>query len=112
MIGRKVLEEKPITTSEAKEILEKRVETGEELNYEQKTTLDHLSKFVRLAPEESRKLAEELTQKSEKIKPEVAVKIADLLPKDEEDVRAIFAKQRFTLTKEEIEEILASIPKE
>jgi DNA-directed RNA polymerase subunit F len=112
MIGKKVLEEKAVTIAEAKELLEKRAESGEELNYEQRTCLDYLHKFVKLTPEQSRKIVEELTAKSDKIKPEVAVKIVDLLPKREDDVRAIFAKQRFTLTKEEIEGILATLPKE
>jgi DNA-directed RNA polymerase subunit F len=110
MIGKKILEERPITLPEVKAILEKKAEK-EELNYEQKITLEHLSKFVKLSPKEAKKLSEQLAEASDKIKPEIAVKIADLLPEDEDDVRAIFAKQRFTLTKEEIEQILAAIPK-
>lgn len=112
MIGKRVVEERPITLSEAKTLLEKRAESGGELNYEQKTSLDYLAKFSKLTPEQSRKIVEDLVAKSDKIKPEIAVKIVDLLPKDEEDIRAIFAKQRFTLTKEEIEAILATLPKE
>ncbi|MEE8168244.1 MAG: RNA polymerase Rpb4 family protein [Candidatus Hydrothermarchaeales archaeon] len=107
MIGKKVLEERPITSSEAKSILEKRG-AKEELNYEQRTTVDYLAKLIKLNPTKAKKAVEELL-KTEKIKPEIAVKIVDLLPRDEEDVRAIFAKERYVLTKEEIGEILKVI---
>jgi DNA-directed RNA polymerase subunit F len=35
-----------------------------------------------------------------------AFKIADLLPTHPDDVRAVFAKERFTLGKEEIEKVI------
>ncbi len=107
MIGKKVLEERPIIASEARRILEERGKKGE-LNYEQKTTLDYLSKFVKLHPQKAREALEELG-KLDKIKPEIGVKIVDTLPKDEEAVRAIFAKERYVLTKEEIGKILKAI---
>ena len=46
---------------------------------------------------------------NERLKEEVAVKIVDLMPQDETDVRAIFAKERYALTKEEIQGILRII---
>lgn len=106
MIGKKAYEEKTVSSAEVMAILKKKADAGEELNYEQKTTLDYLEKFVKLSPEDAGKLAEELVALNEKIKPEVAIKIADLLPKDENDVRAIFAKERFTLSKDEVGKIL------
>jgi DNA-directed RNA polymerase subunit F len=111
MIGKKLLEEETLTDSEVKEILEKRVEEGEELNYEQRIALDYLQKFVSLSPEKSRELVRELEESSEKIKPEIATKIANLLPVTEDDVRAIFARERYALTKEEIDGILAIVSK-
>ncbi len=107
MIGKKIIEERPITASEARKILEEREKKGE-LNYEQKTALDHLSKFVKLKPEKAREALEELS-KLDKIKPETGVKIVDTLPENEEDIRAIFAKERYVLTKEEMGKILKAI---
>ncbi len=101
-----VLELRPITMYEAKEILEKIVQKNEEPLYEQKICLDYLNKFAKLSPEEGRKLVEEILSISDKIRPEIAVKIADLLPEDEEDVRIIFAKERVVLEKEEINRIV------
>ncbi len=110
MITKSVREEKPVTASEAKTILDALSKSKEELNYEQKTSLDYLSKFTSITTKKSQKLVDDLLKSNPKIKPDLAVKIADLLPGDEEDVRAIFAKERFTLTKDEIKAILELIP--
>ncbi len=110
MIAKAVVEGRPICMSEAKTVLDAMSESTEELNYEQRITIDYLSKFVNTSTEESRKLVNDLLKLNQKIKPELAVKIADILPADEEDVRAIFAKERFTLTKDEIKAILELIP--
>ncbi len=107
MIGRKALEERAVTSSEVKLILKEREGEGE-LNYEQRTSLGYLEKIIKLDPKKAKKAVEELA-KAEKIKPDIAVKIVDVLPRDEEDVRAIFAKERYVLTKEEIGEILKVI---
>lgn len=111
MITKAVLEKKPISISEAKTVLDALSKSDEELNYEQRIVVDYLSKFAKISAKKSQKLIDELLKLNQKIKPELAVKIADLLPADEEDVRAIFAKERFTLTKEEIKAILEVIPK-
>jgi DNA-directed RNA polymerase subunit F len=111
MIAKSLSEEKPISNSEAKTILDKLAKSVKELNYEQRIAADYLSKFPGLSAKKSKKLVEELLELNQKIKPDLAVKIADLQPKDEEDVRAIFAKERFTLTKEEIKAILGLVQK-
>jgi DNA-directed RNA polymerase subunit F len=111
MIAKALLEEKPVSNPEAKAVLDKLSKSVEELNYEQRIAADYLSKFTSLTTKKSQKLINELLELNQKIKPELAVKIADLLPKDEEDVRAIFAKERFTLTKEEIKAILELVLK-
>lgn len=106
MLGKKILEERPVTSAVARQILEQRKE--EELNYEQRATLDYLTKMIKLKPKKAEEAVEALL-KAQKIKPEIANKIVDLLPRDEEDVRAIFAKERFVLTKEDIGTILKVI---
>jgi len=110
MIAKSQIEEKPVSISEAKSVLDKLEKSVEELNYEQRIASEYLSKFSSLSTTKSKKLIEGLLELNQKIKPELAVKIADLQPKDEEDVRAIFAKERFTLTKEEIKAILGLVP--
>jgi DNA-directed RNA polymerase subunit F len=111
MVGKKAIEERPVTISEVKEILEKSLAGKEESNYEQKTTLEHLHKFVKLDAQTAKKMVYELMKESDKIKINIAVKIADLLPEDESDVRAIFAKERFAITKKDIDTILKVVEK-
>ncbi len=110
MIGKRLLEEKAISNAESRAILEKKVE-NEELDYEQRTTLEHLKKISKLTPEKANETIEELMKSNEKIKREIAVKIVDLLPKDVDDVKAIFAKERFALSKEEVQGILKIVSK-
>jgi DNA-directed RNA polymerase subunit F len=45
----------------------------------------------------------------EKMKPEIAYRIANIMPKTRDEVRAIFAKERFTLTPEEIDKIIETV---
>ncbi len=111
MIGKEILEERMIPQAEAKEILEQILKDEEEPVYEQKVALDFLRKFVKISKEDAEKAIEELLNLNEKIKPKIAVKLVDLLPFDEDGVRAIFAKERFTLTNEEVGEILKVLDK-
>lgn len=106
MIGKRVLEEKYVTSSEAKDILASVLKNREEPNYEQKTAAEYLAKFSKLKAAKSRALVDELLKSNPRIKLQTAVKLVDLMPKDEDDVRAVFAKERFTLTKEDVKGIL------
>jgi DNA-directed RNA polymerase subunit F len=111
VIAKSLTEEKPVSNAEAKTVLDKLSKTVKELNYEQRIAVEYLAKFPGLSTTKSKKLVEELLELNQKIKPDLAVKITDLLPEDEEDVRAIFAKERSTLTKEEIKAILELVHK-
>lgn len=111
MIGKEILEEKIIPQAEVREILEEILKNEEEPVYEQKVTLDFLRKFVKISREDAEKAIKELLNLSEKIKPRIAVKLVDLLPSDEDEVRAVFAKERFTLTNDEVGEILKVLDK-
>lgn len=111
MIGKEILEEKIIPQAEVREILEEILKNEEEPVYEQKVTLDFLRKFVKIGREDAEKAIKELLNLSEKIKPKIAVKLVDLLPSDEDEVRAVFAKERFTLTNDEVGEILKVLDK-
>jgi DNA-directed RNA polymerase subunit F len=44
--------------------------------------------------------------KLEKMKPEIAVRIADILPLSNDEIRSIYAKERYTLTESELKQIL------
>jgi DNA-directed RNA polymerase subunit F len=107
MIGKKVIETNPITIAEAKEML---VESSEafEPTYEQNLAIDHVTKFSKLDVETAQKLVEEL---QEIIKQTQAIKIADVMPVDLADLRLMFAKERGSHKKEELEQILEIVNK-
>jgi len=107
MIGKKVLETEPIPLAKVKPLLEDR-EKVHELNYEQNLALDHVTKFSKVPVENAEKLVAEL---EEIIKKTQAIKIADIMPEDMDDMRLIFAKERGSHKKEELEDILKIVDK-
>ena len=108
MIVKNVLKEDLLTLSEVKELLEqvrqKRAEE-EELGYELRRAIRHAELFAKGTAEEGRLMVEEL-MKLEKMAPDIAIKIADIRPATKDELRAIYAKERFTLSEEELNGIL------
>ena len=45
------------------------------------------------------------------MKPEIAVRIADILPLTNDEVRSIYAKERYTLSEKELKDILEIVMK-
>jgi DNA-directed RNA polymerase subunit F len=93
-----------VPLSEVKKLLEKE-EKGRELSYEQRLALEHSKQFTTGEVKESPKVIKKLMQ-IERINETLATKIVELSPKSENEVRAIFAKERFNLEPEEIKQIL------
>ena len=113
MIGKKTLESEPIPAAKVKEILEEFSEKHE-LIYEQNVTLAHVTNINKLSLEDTEKLIEELEEAEFAdftISKKLAVRIADLVPRDMADLRLIFAKERVSPSKEDMEAILEIIEK-
>ncbi len=77
----------------------------EELGYELRRAIRHAELFSKGTAEESQAMVAEL-MKQEKMNREIAVKIADVRPVTKDELRAIYAKERFTLSEEELNNIL------
>jgi DNA-directed RNA polymerase subunit F len=104
------MEDKQIATlAEVKDILLKR-QDEQELTGEQKLALEHSQKFSRLDAKKSRKLVKELLA-LDFVNDTIAVKIVDIMTNHPDDVRAVFAKERATLEKKDIEKILSIVEK-
>ena len=67
-----------------------------------------MNKFAKLDVEKAQELVKEL---QEIIKKTQAIKIADLMPVDLADLRLMFAKERGSHKKEELEQILEIVNK-
>ena len=112
--------ERYVTLAEVKVLLEEVAESRkgtaglledeDVLRASQKQALDHAQKVVTLSLEDTNKILEEVSQ-IEEVSDVIAVKVADILPKYPEDVRAIFSKERITVSKDTIDKILEIVGK-
>jgi DNA-directed RNA polymerase subunit F len=108
MIVKNILNEEFLTLSEVRSILEEirtKRSDEEELGYELRRAIRHAGLFSKGSAEESRHIVEELN-KLEKMNPEIAIKIADIRPNTRDELRAIYAKERFNLSEDELDAIL------
>jgi DNA-directed RNA polymerase subunit F len=106
MIVKAVLGEENLTLSEVKDILKELKTPGpDEESYEFRRALDHVTTFAKLTAAQSRQLVDAL-KNLEKMKAEIAIRIADIIPLSKDEVRSIYAKERFSLTEAELDEIL------
>lgn len=101
---------KPVSISEVKNILKKVEKDRKEMLYEQKIALEHAHKFAKLSVKKTEALIKELL-KLEFLHEIHAFKIADILPSSEDDVKTIFAKERITLSDNDIKKILDLVKK-
>ncbi|MFB6304881.1 MAG: RNA polymerase Rpb4 family protein [Haloferacaceae archaeon] len=109
-IFKEKVEEEYLTVAEVKEQLaeverERAADEEREMRYELARAIEHVNRFAELDPEESRELVAQL-EEVEKVDEPTAYKIADLLPRNRDELRAVFAQQRYALDGEELDEIL------
>lgn len=114
-IFKETLDEEYLTVAEVKELLaeveeERALDEERELPYELARTIEHVNRFAVLEPEESRELVEEL-EALEKVDEATAFKLANLLPRSRDEVRAVFAQQRYSLDPDELDAILDVVAK-
>jgi len=98
---------RPVSVSEAKEILAKRKDDGE-LGYEQSQALDNSDRFGDADAKKAKKLIETLS-KIEKISTELATKIVDIRPGNAATLRAVLVKDRIELSEDELNNILKEL---
>ena len=109
-IFKEIVDEEYLTISEAKEILaDLELERGDDPNYEMRYELaraiEHVNRFAELSADDSRALVEAL-QELETVNTPLSYKIADLLPQDRDELRAVYAQERYSLSGDELDEIL------
>jgi len=94
-----------VSLAEIKDLLEREKVARPALSMEQSYAYQHASTFARVTPEQAQKLVKDLSE-IPMMSEFNAVKIADVLPTHADDVRAIFAKERFALSKEDMDRVL------
>ena len=101
---------KPVPLAEVKNILKKISKDRKEMIYEQKVALDHATKFGKLSIKKTEDMIKELMENKD-ITELNAIKIADILPRTEDDIKTIFAKERITISGNDIKKILDIVVK-
>jgi DNA-directed RNA polymerase subunit F len=107
-----VRSEERVTLSEVRGVLAQveaeRLESEKEMSYELRKSIEHAHQLAKLSAEDSRTLVTDLL-KLEKMKPDIAYRIANIVPRSRDELRAIYAKEKFTLSGEELDEILGLV---
>lgn len=107
-----IISEEKVTLPELRSVLSgveaERIAAEKESSYEFRRSTEHANQLAKTTPDKAKDLVETL-QQMEKMKPEIAYRIANIMPKTRDEVRAIFAKERFTLTPEEIDRIIEMV---
>jgi len=101
---------KIVSLAEVKNILKKIRKERKELLYEKKIALEHAEKYAKLTTKQTMDLITEL-MKLDHVEEIHAYKIADILPNTEDDVKAIFAKERYTPNDKEIKNVMEIVKK-
>jgi len=114
-IFKEVREEEFLTTAEVKELLaavenERALEDDREMRYELARAIEHVNRFAVLDVEESAELVGELRE-LEKVDEATAYKIANLLPADRDELRSVFAQERYSLDGDELDAVLDIVAK-
>ncbi|MFC6717384.1 RNA polymerase Rpb4 family protein [Natrialbaceae archaeon GCM10025810] len=109
-IFKEIVDEEYLTVSEAKELLadietERALDEDRELRYELARAIEHVNRFAVLEPEDAQALVDDLLE-FENVDEPTAYKIANLLPQDRDELRAVYAQQRYTLSGDELDDIL------
>ncbi|MCE5298350.1 MAG: RNA polymerase Rpb4 family protein [Methanoregulaceae archaeon] len=107
-----VLSEERVTLSEVREVLlqveAERIASEKEMSYELRKSIEHANQTSKMPAEKSEELVKELLT-LEKMKPDIAYRIANVAPRSRDEVRAIYAKEKFSLTGEELDSIVGIV---
>ena len=80
----------------------------EQIQYEHKLALDHVRLITQATHEQGKQIIEKVIE-LEHVNDYYAAKIVDVLPMHADDVRSIFARERFSLGHDEIEVIISTV---
>jgi DNA-directed RNA polymerase subunit F len=109
-IFKEKLDEEYLTLAETKDLLadieaERAADEDREMRYELARAIEHVNRFADLTPDESREFVEQL-RGLENVDEPTAYKIANLRPANRDELRAIYAQERYSLSGDELDDIL------
>lgn len=118
---KKVIQEEMLTLPEVREelitIRDKRGDNAEDtegadrtLSYELRKSIDHADSLGKTNLDTAKNLLADL-ESFEKMTPQIAARIVNIMPESRDEIRAIYAKERFTMLPEDIDQILDTLKK-
>ncbi|HET7324649.1 MAG TPA: RNA polymerase Rpb4 family protein [Halococcus sp.] len=112
-IFKEKLDEEYLTLAETKALLadieaERAADEDREMRYELHRAIEHVNRFASLTPEQSREFVSDLVDLA-KVDEATAYKIVNLQPANRDELRAIYAQERYSLSGEELDEILSVV---
>ncbi|MFB6283872.1 MAG: RNA polymerase Rpb4 family protein [Halobacteria archaeon] len=114
MIVKEKLDDEYVSVAEVKELLNElaneRGEEDREMSFELRKSIDNINEIAKLDIEDVEELYDELVE-LESVDPFTGFKIVDLLPENRDELRAIYAKERYSLDGDELDEILNLVAK-
>ncbi len=110
MVGKEIVSEKIVTMADVRKILEN-LEKKEELEYEQRITLDYSRNFSLVSPTDAKKMAKEINKAIDRLKDSHIATIINILPRNADEIRMLFAKDRYKLEEKEIKSVLSIVEK-
>lgn len=75
------------------------------MSYELRKSIDHADSLGKCDPATANVIVDELNG-LEKMRPEIAYRIVNIMPESRDELRAIYAKERYTLLPEDLDQIL------
>ena len=106
----KIVEERPLTMVEMKQMLEEVQKRDGDLNHRSKKLKEYLDQFAVMKPTEADKMRERINKLDiTRLKDRHISKIIDLNPKDAESLKMILTGETVTLKPEEITKIFEAI---
>lgn len=114
-IFKEKVDEEYLTIAETKEILEnlemeRAADEDREMRYELSRAIEHVNTFAYLDADEAREFVAELLE-LEKVDEKTAYKIVDTRPQDRDELRSLYAQERFSLSGDELDDILNVVKK-
>ncbi|MEA5037829.1 hypothetical protein SDC9_17322 [bioreactor metagenome] len=104
------LREELIAIREKRSVGEQGDEPSRSISYELRKSIDHADSLSKCSVETAKSLLVDLAS-MEKMKPEIAHRIVNIIPQSRDEIRAIYAKERFTLLPEDLDQILDTLHK-
>jgi len=105
-LPRKLIDAKPITTAEARRILERASE--DQLGEFQRRTRDYTIKFSKIAAGKAEKLIRDLCEKHQ-LERKDAIQIANCMPSSIEEIRTVLAVKGRVFTTDQLEGVLKTL---